>query len=78
MVNEAEKYKDEDDKIKKKIDAKNQFENYCFQMKNTLNDENLKQKFSEDDKKVVEDAYKEGLQWLEANENAEVEEFENK
>ena len=47
-------------------------------MKNTLNDENLKAKFSEDDKKVVEDTYKEGLQWLESNENADVSEFEAK
>jgi L1 cell adhesion molecule like protein len=30
MVNEAEKYKDEDEKTKKKIEAKNGFENYCF------------------------------------------------
>jgi len=30
-------------------------------MKNTLNDENLKAKFTEDDKKVIEDAVKEGL-----------------
>jgi L1 cell adhesion molecule like protein len=30
MVNDAEKFKDEDEKIKKKIEAKNGFENYCF------------------------------------------------
>ena len=51
MVNEAEKYKEADNKIKKNVDAKNSFENYCFQMKNTLNDEKLKDKFSEEDKK---------------------------
>jgi len=42
MVQDAEKYKDEDDKMRKKIDAKNGLENYCFQMKNTLNEEKLK------------------------------------
>ena len=51
MVNEAEKYKEADNKIKKNVDAKNSFENYCFQIKNTLNDEKLKDKFSEEDKK---------------------------
>jgi L1 cell adhesion molecule like protein len=76
MVNEAEKYKGEDEKIKKNIEAKNGFENYCFQMKNTLNDEKLKEKFTEDDKKVIEEASKEGLQFLEANPNAEAEEIE--
>merc|ERR1712125_161998 len=34
MVADAEKYKDEDDKVKSKIEKKNGLENYCFQMKN--------------------------------------------
>jgi len=61
MVNEADKFKTEDEKTKRRVEAKNSFENYCFQMKNTLNDETLKAKFTEDDKKVIEDCYKEGL-----------------
>jgi heat shock protein 1/8 len=61
MVSEAEKFKGEDEKMKKRIEAKNGFENYCFQMKNTLNDEKLKEKFTEDDKKVIEEASKTGL-----------------
>jgi len=78
MVNEAEKYKGEDEKIKRKIEAKNGFENYCYSMKNTLNDEKLKEKFTEDDKKVIEEASKEGQTWIEANANAEPEEIEKK
>jgi len=78
MVNEAEKYKGEDEKIKKKVEAKNGFENYCFSMKNTLNDEKLKDKFTEDDVKVIEETSKDGLQWLESNPNAEAEEIEAK
>ena len=78
MVSEAEKFKGEDEKMKKRIEAKNSFENYCFQMKNTLNDEKLKEKFTEDDKKVIEDTSKEGLQWLEGNPMAEPEEIEAK
>jgi len=38
MVNEAAKYKDEDEVTRKRIEAKNAFEGYCFSMKNTLND----------------------------------------
>jgi len=34
MVADAERYKDEDDKVKAKIEKKNGLENYCFQMKN--------------------------------------------
>jgi heat shock protein 1/8 len=54
MVQDAEKYKTEDEKIKKKIEARNGFENYCFSMKNTLHEEKLKSAFTEDDKKSIE------------------------
>merc|ERR1719161_3369116 len=35
MVSEAEKYAAEDEQNKKKIEAKNGLENYCYSMKNT-------------------------------------------
>lgn len=61
MVHEAEKYKNEDDKIKRRIEAKNGLENYCFQIKNTLNDEKLKEKFTAEDKKLIEETSAAGL-----------------
>lgn len=61
MVNDAEKFKGEDEKIKARVEAKNHLENYCYSMKNTLNDEKLKEKFSDEDKKVIEDGCAEGL-----------------
>jgi len=61
MVNDAEKFKGEDEKIKKRIEAKNGLENYCFSMKNTMNDEKLKDKFTDEDKKIIEEASKEGI-----------------
>merc|ERR1719359_2187262 len=76
MVHEAEKYKAEDDKIKERIEKKNGLESYCFQIKNQLNDEKLKDKFTDDDKKAIEEMSKETLQWLEANPSAETEEYE--
>merc|ERR1719160_1325448 len=50
MVQDAEKYKDEDDKLRKKIDAKNALENYAYSMRNSLNDEKLKAHFTDEDK----------------------------
>ena len=41
MVNDAEKYKAEDDAQKKKIDARNSLEQYAYSMKNTLRDEKV-------------------------------------
>ena len=61
MVSDAEKYKAEDDAMATKIQAKNGLENYCFQMKNTLDDEKLKSHFTDDDKKVIQDTSAEGL-----------------
>merc|ERR1711943_107676 len=64
LVMEAERYKDEDEKLKKKVEAKNGLEAYCLQIKNQLQEEELKDKFTEDDKKVIEELSKDALQWL--------------
>ena len=78
MVRDAEKYKDADEKIRKRIEAKNGLENYCFSMKNTLNDEKLKDKFTADDKKVIEDTVADGLAFVAQAGDAEPAEFEKK
>merc|ERR1712190_442039 len=78
MVEEAEKYKAEDDAHKAKVEAKNGLENYCFNLKNTLEEEKLKDKFEPGDKEQVEAAVKEALEWLEKNQMAEKDEFEAK
>jgi len=36
LVKEAEKYKNEDEIIKKKVEAKNGLENYTYSIRNTL------------------------------------------
>merc|ERR1711887_355138 len=44
MVEEAEKYKNEDEKTRLNIEAKNSLENYTYNIKNTIKDEKLKKK----------------------------------
>jgi len=78
MVNEAEKYKDEDEKQKNRIVAKNGLESYAFNMKSTIEDEKLKDKISEDDKKTILDKCSEVISWLDGNQTAEQDEFEHK
>merc|ERR1711997_1178610 len=46
MVNDAEKFKAEDEKQKDRISSKNGLESYCFNMKTTIEDEKLKDKIS--------------------------------
>merc|ERR1712036_68063 len=76
MVQEAEKYKAEDEANKVKIEAKNGLENYCFQMRNTLSDDKLKDKFEAGDKEKIEKAVQDALDWLDKNQMAEKDEFE--
>jgi len=78
MVNDAEKFKDEDNKQKDRISAKNGLESYCFNMKTTIEDEKVADKISEDDKKKITEKCDEAIKWLDANQLAEVEEFQDK
>lgn len=78
MVQEAEKYKAEDEEHKKKVEAKNALENYAYNMRNTIKDDKIASKLPEDDKKKIEDAIEETIGWLDANQLAEVDELEDK
>merc|ERR1719498_938422 len=79
MIKDSEKYADEDKVIKEKIDAKNQFENYIYQMKNSIEDkQKLAEKLDEEDKGSIKDAITDAQDWLNANQDAEKDDFEDK
>merc|ERR1711907_804650 len=74
LVQEAERYKAEDEANKGRVEAKNSLENYAFQIRNSINDEKLAGKLSEDDKSKINDAISSTTSWLDSNQNAEKEE----
>merc|ERR1712218_79287 len=78
MVNDAEKYKNEDDAQRERIQAKNGLESYAFNIKSSIEDEKMKDKIGEDDKKTCLDKCEEILKWLDNNQTAEKEEYEHK
>merc|ERR1712211_101014 len=78
IVNDAEKFKAEDEKQKERIAAKNGLESYCFNMKSTIEDEKMKDKISEEEKKTINNKCDEALKWLESNQLGEVDEFQDK
>ena len=78
LVKEAEKFKDEDNKVKERIEAKNTLEQYCYQVRQALNEEKLKDKFSEDEKKQIETKVDEILKWTNDNPAASKEEYDAK
>jgi len=76
MIKDAEKFADEDKKVKEKVEAKNELESYVYSMKNQLNDkEKLGGKLSEDEKDTISKAIEEKIKWLESNSNADVDDF---
>jgi len=77
-VNEAERYKADDEKQKDRVAAKNSLESYCFNMKSTIEDDKVKEKVPEEDRKTVLDKINDVIRWLDANQLAEKEEFEDK
>ena len=76
MVNEAEKYKDEDDKQRERISAKNSLESYAFTMKSTMEDDKVKDKVSEQEREEVISKCKEVIDWIDINQTAEKEEYD--
>merc|ERR1719194_224691 len=78
MVEEAETYKAEDEANKDRIEAKNGLENYAYNLKNTMDDEKLKDKIDAGDKETITKKCDEMISWLDANQTAEKEEFEEK
>ncbi len=77
-IREAEKFKDEDEKASKRIEAKNGLEGLVYSAKNSLNDEKLKDKISESDRTELEAKIKETQEWMDSHLDASTEEFEAK
>ena len=71
MVNDAEKYKEEDDTYRKKVEAINAFEANVFGVKGST------EQLSEEDKKLVEDKVTETISWIDNNRSAELDEIEH-
>ncbi|XP_024944043.1 heat shock 70 kDa protein cognate 4 [Cephus cinctus] len=78
IIKDAEEYRVEDDRQKERIVTKNNLESYCFNVKNTVEDEKIKEKIPEADRKLVVEKCTEIIQWLDDNQLAQKEEFEAK
>ncbi|CAG9841201.1 unnamed protein product [Diabrotica balteata] len=76
MLSEAEKYKEEDERQKEKIAARNQLEGYVFQLKQAVQD--CRDKLSSEDKSAIERECESCLKWLDSNTLADKEEYEDK
>jgi len=78
MVNDAEKYKAEDEQQKDRISAKNGLESYIFNMKSSLGEEQIKSRLSGEEVNTITTALDETMDWLDRNQLAETEEFKSR
>lgn len=77
MVNDAERFKDDDIKAKELIDTRNNYENQIYQMKSTLNDEKMASVIGDDLKTQLNKVIEENITWLENNQNASKDEYDS-
>ncbi|KAJ5080698.1 mediator of RNA polymerase ii transcription subunit 37c-related [Anaeramoeba ignava] len=79
MIRESEKYREQDEKQKQKIEARNQLESYAYNMRNTIRDEKFRAVLQENDKNTIEKSVEETIKWIDSNlDSASKEDFENK
>merc|ERR1712200_30125 len=78
MVNDAEKYKNEDEKQKNRIASKNGLESYIFNMKSSLEQEQVKKTLGESEVTDAKAKLDEALAWLDKNQLGEKDEYLDK
>ena len=78
MVQDAERFKDDDERMLKRVESKNKLENYCYSIKSTvLGEEKMKTALG-DDAELVESTITETLKWLDDSSEATAEDFDTK
>merc|ERR1712157_536617 len=76
MIQDAEKFADEDKALKERVESRNELESYAYLLKTQINDKDkLGAKISDEDKEAIEIAVEAAISWLEENQEAEAEEF---
>jgi heat shock protein 5 len=82
MIREAEEFAEEDKLAKERIDARNAFDGYIHSMKSAIEgsgeNKGLGEKMDEDEKETIDDAIKDGQDWLSSNPEADAEEIKEK
>mmetsp|Transcript_492 Transcript_492/g.1043 ORF Transcript_492/g.1043 Transcript_492/m.1043 type:complete len:692 (+) Transcript_492:134-2209(+) len=77
MIEEAEKYAEEDRVVKERMETRNGFESYLYNIRNLMDDETHSNNFDGQDKRDLVDLVKEKLEWIEENPEASKEDFEH-
>ena len=77
MINEAEKFKEDDKLVKETVEARNNLESYCYQVKGSLSEDNIKKVVGDEVDSLIKQV-DDTLEWFENNQDAKKEEYETK
>jgi len=78
MVKEAEKFREEDEAQRKVVESRNELERYAYSVRQSLERDDLKDKFSEEEKAKLQEAVDATFKWFEENPSASAEDTEAK
>ena len=78
MVQEAEKYKEQDEQVKLRIEAKNELENYMYSIKGSINEPAVKEKLSSEEIEQLETNVRNTEEWLDSHQSEEAEVYQGK
>lgn len=76
MVQDAERFREEDDQQRERVQSKNKLESYAYQVRNVIEDGTLNSKISQSDRDKILDKIKSTISWMDSNQLASKEEFE--
>lgn len=78
MINEAERYKSEDEANKRMVEARNKLESLLYQSKSSFDNKEIASKLESNDLEMGQAYVKEGLEWLEEESQRTEQEYEDK
>ena len=76
MVQEAERYSEDDKKVKESVQARNDLENYCFQVRSSIKEAKVAEQLSEGDRNEIERQVENTISWLDAHDKGDKEDFD--
>ena len=78
MIKDAEKFAEDDKRVKEKIDAKNRLENYVYNVRNSIDNEELKKKLGEENYKTLNNIVMDTIQWFDDNQESDKDTYDQK
>jgi len=78
MIKKAEQFKDEDNILKEKIEAKNGLENYLYNLKNSMTKKDDSPPIFEEVKNELDPIIEEGLKWMDEHSSEETQVYKDK